>query len=108
MIEAYWIIPLQLNVTVPQNAVQIYAELFASGNGNEEFWVRPETIPHGEFLLMRPWKYFNTANQFLPSLPSGTTFGDGPFREVRMLVDGQLAGVAFPYDRHLLHVPSEG
>ncbi|KAI0748346.1 peptide N-acetyl-beta-D-glucosaminyl asparaginase amidase A-domain-containing protein [Daedaleopsis nitida] len=68
-----------LNVTVPQNAVQVYAELIASGNGNEEFW------------------YLNAANQFLPSLPSGTTFGDGPFREVRMLVDGQLAGVAFPY-----------
>ncbi|CDO72908.1 hypothetical protein BN946_scf185002.g93 [Trametes cinnabarina] len=68
-----------LNVTVPRNAVQIYAELYASGNGNEEFW------------------YFNTANEFVPSLPSGTTFGDGPFREVRMLVDGQVAGVAFPY-----------
>ncbi|KAI0724017.1 peptide N-acetyl-beta-D-glucosaminyl asparaginase amidase A-domain-containing protein [Cerioporus squamosus] len=68
-----------LNVTVPQNAVQIYAELFASGNGNEEFW------------------YFNTANQFLSDLPPGTTFGEGPFREVRMLVDGQVAGVAFPY-----------
>ncbi|RPD66354.1 hypothetical protein L226DRAFT_478924 [Lentinus tigrinus ALCF2SS1-7] len=68
-----------LNVTVPQNAVQIYAELFASGNGNEEFW------------------YFNTATQFVPDLPPGTTFVNGPFREVRMLVDGQLAGVAFPY-----------
>ncbi|OSD08639.1 hypothetical protein PYCCODRAFT_1441479 [Trametes coccinea BRFM310] len=68
-----------LNVTVPRNAVQIFAEMYASGNGNEEFW------------------YFNTANEFVPSLPSGTTFGDGPFREVRMLVDGQVAGVAFPY-----------
>ncbi|KAI0709482.1 peptide N-acetyl-beta-D-glucosaminyl asparaginase amidase A-domain-containing protein [Earliella scabrosa] len=68
-----------LNVTVPQNAVKVFAELYASGNGNEEFW------------------YFNTANQFVPDLPDGTTFGDGPFREVRMLVDGQLAGVAFPY-----------
>jgi hypothetical protein len=25
------------------------------------------------------------------------TYGNGPFREVRLLVDGQLAGVAFPY-----------
>ena len=41
-------------------------------------------------------QYFNTANEFLNDLPSGTTFGEGPFREVRMLVDGQLAGVAFP------------
>ncbi|EPQ58116.1 hypothetical protein GLOTRDRAFT_136892 [Gloeophyllum trabeum ATCC 11539] len=67
------------NVTVPRNAVQIYAELYASGNANEEFW------------------YFNTANEYLNDLPSGTTYGDGPFREVRLLVDGQVAGVAFPY-----------
>ncbi|KAI0928911.1 hypothetical protein AcW2_004771 [Taiwanofungus camphoratus] len=67
-----------LNVTVPQNAVQVYAELYASGSGDEEFW------------------YFNTANEYLSDLPSGTTYGNGPFREVRMLVDGQLAGVAFP------------
>ncbi|CCM04580.1 uncharacterized protein FIBRA_06761 [Fibroporia radiculosa] len=68
-----------LNVTVPQNAVQIYAELYASGNGDEEFW------------------YFNTANEYLYDLPAGITYGNGPFREVRMLVDGQVAGVAFPY-----------
>lgn len=30
-------------------------------------------------------------------MPAGTTFGDGPFREVRLLVDGVLAGAAFPY-----------
>ena len=30
---------VQLNVTVPQNALQVFAELYASGNGNEEFWV---------------------------------------------------------------------
>ncbi|KAJ3541851.1 hypothetical protein NM688_g6034 [Phlebia brevispora] len=68
-----------LNVTVPRNAVQIYAELLASGNGDEEFW------------------YFNTANEFLDALPSGTSLGNGPFREVRMMIDGQVAGVAFPY-----------
>ncbi|TDL27476.1 hypothetical protein BD410DRAFT_782559 [Rickenella mellea] len=68
-----------LNVTFPRNTVEAYAELFASGNGNEEFW------------------YFNTANQFVSQLPAGTTFGQGPFREVRLLVDGRVAGVAFPY-----------
>ncbi|CAL1705060.1 unnamed protein product [Somion occarium] len=65
-----------LNVTVPRNAIQIFAELQASGNGNEEFW------------------YFNAPNQFVSTIP---TFGEGPFREVRMLIDGQVAGVAFPY-----------
>ncbi|KAJ8489682.1 hypothetical protein ONZ45_g13482 [Pleurotus djamor] len=68
-----------INVTVPQNAVEIYAELYASGNGNEEFW------------------YFNVPNQFLGDLPDGFALGQGPFREVRLLVDGQVAGVAFPY-----------
>lgn len=30
---------LQLNVTLPKNTVKVFAELYASGNGNEEFWV---------------------------------------------------------------------
>ncbi|KAG1756769.1 peptide N-acetyl-beta-D-glucosaminyl asparaginase amidase A-domain-containing protein [Suillus paluster] len=68
-----------LNVTLPQNTVEIYAELYASGNGAEEFW------------------YYNTADEYLGYLPPGTTYGGGPFREVRLLVDGQVAGVAFPY-----------
>ncbi|KAK7014861.1 peptide-N4-(N-acetyl-beta-glucosaminyl)asparagine amidase A [Favolaschia claudopus] len=67
-----------INVTLPQNAIEVYAELVPSGNGNEEFW------------------YFNVANEFLDDLPDGT-LGQGPFREVRLLVDGQVAGVAFPY-----------
>ncbi|KAF7338294.1 Peptide-N4-(N-acetyl-beta-glucosaminyl)asparagine amidase A [Mycena venus] len=67
-----------INVTLPQNAVEVYAELVPSGNGNEEFW------------------YFNVANDFLGNFPDGT-LGQGPFREVRLLVDGQVAGVAFPY-----------
>ncbi|KAL0946894.1 hypothetical protein HGRIS_013058 [Hohenbuehelia grisea] len=68
-----------LNVTVPQNAVEVYAELYASGNGQEEFW------------------YFNVPDQFLSDFPDGFALGKGPFREVRLLVDGQVAGVAFPY-----------
>ncbi|KZV71668.1 hypothetical protein PENSPDRAFT_751612 [Peniophora sp. CONT] len=68
-----------LNVTFPVNSVSAYAELQASGNGEEEFW------------------YFNAPNDYLDLLPSGTTYGTGPFREVRFLVDGQVAGVAFPY-----------
>ena len=28
------------NVTLPTNTVEVYAEIYASGNGNEEFWVR--------------------------------------------------------------------
>ncbi|EKM55502.1 uncharacterized protein PHACADRAFT_256166 [Phanerochaete carnosa HHB-10118-sp] len=68
-----------LNITLPQNTVEVYAELQASGNGDEEFW------------------YFNTANEFINDLPSGESLPNGPFREVRLLVDGQVAGTAFPY-----------
>ncbi|KAL4067629.1 peptide N-acetyl-beta-D-glucosaminyl asparaginase amidase A-domain-containing protein [Scleroderma citrinum] len=68
-----------LNVTLPQNTVEIYAELYASGNAQEEFW------------------YGNVANDYIGDLPADTTYGGGPFREVRLLVDGILAGVAFPY-----------
>lgn len=39
----------------------------------------------------------NVPNRFLGALPDGLTFGFGPFREVRLLVDGMLAGVVFPW-----------
>jgi hypothetical protein len=67
------------NVTFPRNSIAAYAELYASGNGQEEFW------------------YFNAPNAVLSSLPNGITYGYGAFREVRILVDGKLAGVALPY-----------
>ncbi len=38
----------------------------------------------------------NIPNQWLGDLPPTTTFGYGPFREVRLLVDGRVAGVVFP------------
>ncbi|KAH9040907.1 peptide N-acetyl-beta-D-glucosaminyl asparaginase amidase A-domain-containing protein [Lactarius deliciosus] len=67
-----------VEVTLPRNAVTAFAELQASANGEDIFW------------------YWNSPNQFLSYfLP--TKAGDGPFREVRVLVDGQVAGVAFPY-----------
>ncbi|KAG6909711.1 hypothetical protein DXG01_015913 [Tephrocybe rancida] len=67
------------NITLPTNTVKVFAEIMASGNGQEEFW------------------YSNTANEFLPSLPNGTTYGQGPFREVRLLIDGRIAGATLPY-----------
>ncbi|TEB31308.1 hypothetical protein FA13DRAFT_1629312 [Coprinellus micaceus] len=67
------------NVTLPQNTVKVFAELYASGNSQEEFW------------------YFNAANEIIPDLPPDTTYGQGPFREVRLLVDGHLAGAVYPY-----------
>lgn len=42
------------------------------------------------------FKYYNSANKYLSDLPSGF-LGDGPFREVRLLIDDRLAGAAYPY-----------
>ncbi|KAG6818113.1 hypothetical protein H0H87_000018 [Tephrocybe sp. NHM501043] len=42
-------------------------------------------------------QYFNAPNQYLTSLPDGVTYGQGPFREVRLLIDGKIAGAALPY-----------
>ncbi|KAH9177901.1 peptide N-acetyl-beta-D-glucosaminyl asparaginase amidase A-domain-containing protein [Lactarius sanguifluus] len=69
---------LSVEVTLPGNAVTAFAELQASASGDDTFW------------------YSNIPNQFLSYYPAGV-IGNGPFREVRVLVDGQVAGVAFPY-----------
>ena len=83
-------------MTLPRNLATIFAEIIPSGNGNEEFWVsRNKGFDNRALRILS--QYFNTANEFLNDLPAGTTFGDGPFREVRFLVDGRVAGVAFPY-----------
>lgn len=83
-------------MTIPQNAVEIYAELYASGNSQEEFWVWYLTYQQGCSYKL-PDQYFNIPDKYLGALPEGTTYGKGSFREARLLVDGQLAGVAFPY-----------
>ncbi|RXW20750.1 hypothetical protein EST38_g5118 [Candolleomyces aberdarensis] len=59
-----------VNVNLPQDTVQVFAELYASGNAAEEFWVSNYVLFNIELTI-----------------PT----------EVRLLVDGQLAGVAFPY-----------
>ncbi|KAH9169252.1 peptide N-acetyl-beta-D-glucosaminyl asparaginase amidase A-domain-containing protein [Lactarius sanguifluus] len=71
-----------VEVTLPRNAVTAFAELQASANGDDTSW------------------YYNIPNQFLSYFPPDgmrLIISKGPFREVRVLVDGQVAGVAFPY-----------
>ncbi|KAH9047942.1 peptide N-acetyl-beta-D-glucosaminyl asparaginase amidase A-domain-containing protein [Lactarius deliciosus] len=67
-----------IQVTLPRNAVTAFVELQASSSNDDTFW------------------YWNIPNQFLSYFSPGIA-GNGPFREVRVLVDGQVAGVAFPY-----------
>lgn len=67
-------------LTIPRNAARAVVSIFASGNGNEEFW------------------YGDAPAEFLSTFGPDVTFanGYGPWREVQVLVDGALAGVVWP------------
>lgn len=67
------------SLSFPRNIERAVVSVFASGNGNEEFWY---TDAPGEFT--------STFNR---------TFVNGysPWREVQVLIDGQLAGVSWPF-----------
>jgi hypothetical protein len=71
------VIPLDGDLTTPRNSERILAEVYATGSGGgcEEFWYLavPSDVPY-----------------------SCQTPG-GPYREVQITVDGQLAGIAAPY-----------
>ncbi|MFD5419935.1 peptide-N4-asparagine amidase [Streptomyces sp. NPDC127069] len=64
-------------VTTPRNTERILAEVYATGSGGgcEEFWYL--TVPD--------------------AAPYSCKAADGPYREVRVSVDGQLAGLAAPF-----------
>ncbi|KAJ8521749.1 hypothetical protein ONZ45_g1592 [Pleurotus djamor] len=69
-----------INLTLPETTEEAYVEVFASGNSAEEFW------------------YLNTPDEFLNVFPPDAgLIGKGPFREVQILVDDQLAGVIWPH-----------
>ncbi|KUH36593.1 MULTISPECIES: peptide-N4-asparagine amidase [Streptomyces] len=65
------------SVTTPRNTERILAEVYATGSGGgcEEYWYL--TVPTGA--------------------PYGCTADGGPHREVRVSVDGRLAGIAAPF-----------
>ncbi|KAF5377299.1 hypothetical protein D9615_006388 [Tricholomella constricta] len=70
----------ETKISLPENTVEAFVEIFCSGNSAEEFW------------------YLNTPDEFVPYFPESTgVVGKGPFREVQVLVDGKLAGVVWPY-----------
>ena len=67
--------------TLPQNIQRAVVSLSACGQFTEEFW------------------YTNTLNSRVDTFAStaGTLYGNSPFREVQLLIDGQLAGVSWPF-----------
>ncbi|KAL9022574.1 MAG: hypothetical protein Q9185_000284 [Variospora sp. 1 TL-2023] len=67
--------------TIPQNTERAVVSLSACGQASEEFWYT---------------NVFNTeVNTFEDQV--GTLYGYSPFREVQLLIDGQLAGVSWPF-----------
>ncbi|MFJ6048574.1 peptide-N4-asparagine amidase [Streptomyces sp. NPDC092307] len=65
------------SVTTPRNTERLLAEVYATGSGGgcEEYW------------------YMTTPD----AAPYSCKAADGPYREVRVCVDGQLAGIAAPF-----------
>ncbi|KAI1101811.1 hypothetical protein F4804DRAFT_289110 [Jackrogersella minutella] len=70
-----------VNLTLPRNGKNAVASFTASGNGEEEFW------------------FTNVPTEYIHTFPSndGWLYGYSPFREVQLLIDGQLAGVSWPF-----------
>ncbi|KAL8940725.1 MAG: hypothetical protein Q9211_002134 [Gyalolechia sp. 1 TL-2023] len=66
---------------IPQNAERAVVSISACGQATEEFW------------------YTNVFNSEVNTFEDeiGTLSGYSPFREVQLLIDGQLAGVVWPF-----------
>lgn len=67
------------SLSFPRNVERAVVSVFASGNGNEEFW------------------YTDAPGQFTGTFNRSFVNGYSPWREVQVLVDGQLAGVSWPF-----------
>ncbi|KAI0871609.1 peptide N-acetyl-beta-D-glucosaminyl asparaginase amidase A-domain-containing protein [Hypoxylon argillaceum] len=70
-----------VNLTLPRNTRTAVVSIMASGNGAEEFW------------------FTNVPTEYINTFPGneGWLYGYSPFREVQLLIDGQLAGVSWPF-----------
>ncbi|KAI0485827.1 peptide N-acetyl-beta-D-glucosaminyl asparaginase amidase A-domain-containing protein [Xylaria cf. heliscus] len=70
-----------VNLTLPRNSVTAVVSIMASGNAAEEFW------------------FTNVPTEYINTFPGneGWLYGYSPFREVQLLIDGQLAGVSWPF-----------
>lgn len=81
---SHWAVPGDKAVArfaIPVNAVQAVAEIYASGTADDEFW------------------YGSLNTDVTKQLPKDTQAGfpHGAYREVRLYVDGILAGAVAPY-----------
>ncbi|TVY67406.1 Peptide-N4-(N-acetyl-beta-glucosaminyl)asparagine amidase A [Lachnellula suecica] len=68
-----------VSFTLPRNSKRAVVSVLASGNGAEEFWYR------------------NVPTEFTSTFNNTVLYGYSPFREVQVLIDGELAGVGWPF-----------
>lgn len=68
-----------VSFTFPRNVERAVVSILASGNGAEEFW------------------YTNVPTQYMDTFNNSAIYGYSPFREVQLLIDGELAGVSWPF-----------
>ncbi|KAI1084793.1 hypothetical protein F5B20DRAFT_523228 [Whalleya microplaca] len=70
-----------VSLTLPRNVKTAVVSIMASGNGAEEFW------------------FTNVPTEYVNTFPSneGWLYGYSPFREVQLLIDGEVAGVSWPF-----------
>jgi hypothetical protein len=66
-------------LTIPQNAERAVFSISACGQMAEEFW----------------WS--NVPDSTASTFGNNSLLGHSPFREVQLLIDGQLTGVAWPF-----------
>ena len=67
-------------LTIPRNARKVVFSISACGQAAEEFW--------WSNVLSSDTQVFGENN---------TLYGHSPFRELQLIIDGQLAGVAWPF-----------
>lgn len=65
--------------TLPRNVERAVVSIIPSGNGAEEFW------------------YANVPTQYENTFNGTTLYGYGPWKEVELFIDGELAGVIWPF-----------
>ena len=70
------------SITIPEGTSRLALEVFASGNGQEEFWY--SNVPDEYSNTFAPW--------------NATFLGQGPFREVTVYIDKYPVGVLWPFE----------
>ncbi|KAF8852055.1 hypothetical protein BDZ45DRAFT_750058 [Acephala macrosclerotiorum] len=65
----------------PRNANRAIVTISSTGQANEEFW----------------WSNALQSDVLTYNSSGGTLFGFSPFREVQLMIDGQMAGVQWPF-----------